>query len=83
MIPSMLLFGLVFGRWWKFALAIGTVGWPLVVFQQGSLDGWSAWIYAALLGLANTGVGVGVHQLLLWLWRLGRRVHTRSSSLQK
>ena len=61
MIPVMLLFGLLAGRWWKTALVAGAVGWAFVLLVTGviGLDGVPG---AMLLGLLNTAVGVGIHQ---------------------
>ena len=37
MIPTMIVFGLVAGRWWKTSLVVGTIGWPLLLFVQDIL----------------------------------------------
>jgi hypothetical protein len=31
MIPTMILFGLVFGRWWRVTLVAAALGWPLLL----------------------------------------------------
>lgn len=31
MIPTMILFGLICGHWWKTSMVAGTLGWPLVL----------------------------------------------------
>ena len=71
MIPVMLLFGLLAGRWWKTALVAGAVGWAFVLLVTGviGLDGVPG---AMLLGLLNTAVGVGIHQGVLRLVRRAR-----------
>lgn len=74
MIPTMMLFGLLFGRWWKTALVIAALGWPLLLMIDGSLDSDGPWLLASLLGMANTAVGVAVHQLILLLWRRTRKL---------
>lgn len=78
MIPVLLVFGLVLGRWWKSALLAGFVGWPLVLLLGGVLQEGAGPLsvdifLAAYLGLANVAVGVGVHQAGLALVRLIRR----------
>lgn len=76
MIPDMILLGLVLGRWWKTALVIGAATWPAILLQVGivtprDIPG------AALFGLVNTAVGVGVHQGLLRLFRQARAALSR------
>jgi hypothetical protein len=62
MIPTMIVFGLAFGHWWKSALAAAAVVWPAMLLNAGVIEFDSQVIGAALLGAANTGVGVGIHQ---------------------
>lgn len=71
-IPVMILFGLLAGRWWKSALIAGSAGWTLVLLATGVI-GLDAVPGALLLGLLNTAVGVGIHQGLLRLVRRTRR----------
>ena len=61
MIPTMILFGLLLGRWWKVALVAGTSAWPLLLWSQGLLATPSDMLGAAALALVNTAVGVLVH----------------------
>ncbi len=35
MIPTMILVGLVLGRWWRAALVIGTLAWPALLWAEG------------------------------------------------
>ena len=67
MIPTMILFGLVLGRWWKSAIAAGAVVWPAI-------------LVLAALGAANTAAGVAVHQAALRLVRSIRRDRPAPSS---
>jgi hypothetical protein len=67
-IPVMILFGLVAGRWWRTALVAGAVGWSVLLLATGVI-GVADLPGAMLFGLANTAVGVGVHQGLLHLVR--------------
>lgn len=76
MIPTLLLFGFLFGRWWKTALIVGTLGWLIILWADpGTRSFDPAFIVsAAALALANTAVGVVIHQLLRLLWHLLRRL---------
>jgi len=69
MIPTMIIFGLLAGRWWKTALVVGTVGWIAVLLVTGVIGAsqMPLMIGAAFFGLANTGVGVAIHQGVLRL----------------
>ncbi|QDO89441.1 hypothetical protein FNH13_14795 [Ornithinimicrobium ciconiae] len=73
MIPTMLLFGLVFGRWWKTCLAVGTVGWPLLLWLDNIVESPIEIFGAAGLAALNTVVGVAIHQSLLHLFRWLRK----------
>jgi hypothetical protein len=69
MIPTMILFGLVFGRWWRTAVAVGAFLWPLILVSSGLMRiNWDIWT-ACGLGVANTIVGVLVHQAILGIVR--------------
>jgi hypothetical protein len=59
MIPTMLLIGLVVGRVW--AIPAGATIWAVVILS-GTAHGTDNVAIAALLGAANTAVGVVVHQ---------------------
>lgn len=73
MIPTMLLFGLLFGRWWKLALPAAAVVWPALLLVAGTIALGADLLPAALLGVANAGAGVGVHQGGLRAFRFLRR----------
>jgi hypothetical protein len=91
----MILFGLVFGRWWKLALLVGTIFWPLIlmwdgVYQQtldpevnttGGPIGLT--IGAAVLGFLNTGIGVALHQGVLALLRRTNDYAERMSATER
>ena len=64
-IPTMILFGLLLGRWWKFALIVGTSAWTVLLWSQGLLATPPEIVGAAALALVNTAVGVLAHQLVL------------------
>jgi hypothetical protein len=58
MIPTLLLVGLIFGRWWRVVVPLAVVGWVawLVGADIGSGSGFV--VGAALLAAANVTVGV-------------------------
>jgi hypothetical protein len=68
----MVLFGLVFGRWWKGTLVVGTGAWAVLLWAQGLLATPLDAVVSAALALANTAVGVSIHQLVLALVRRAR-----------
>lgn len=83
MIPTMMLFGLVFGRWWKTSLILGALGWPTLLLIDRTIHSPEEFLSAAGLGLLNTLVGVAVHQVLLRAVRAvtaHRRVESQSRS---
>jgi hypothetical protein len=61
MIPTMIVVGLVLGRWWWAALGVAAIGWPLVLWTQGIIDGGQV-PSASLLAVLNAAVGVLVVQ---------------------
>lgn len=73
MIPTMILFGLVLGRWWRTALATAAVGWPLLLVVTDVVEFNAGLIEAAALAVANAGVGVLAHQGCLHAYRHLRR----------
>jgi hypothetical protein len=74
MIPTLILFGLVLGRWWRPALAVAAVGWPAVLVAVDVMELEVGLVGAAALAVLNTGVGVVVHQAV---WRAVRRLRDR------
>ena len=69
MIPTMILFGLVTGRWWRLALIAAAIVWPVLLLVDGVVGISADLLAAALFGVVNAAVGVAVHQALLWLVR--------------
>ncbi|HEX6328718.1 MAG TPA: hypothetical protein VFZ72_19280 [Jiangellaceae bacterium] len=61
MIPTLILFGLVFGRWWRLSLAVAAMGWPATLVAGGVMELEVGLVGAAGLAILNTGVGVLVH----------------------
>jgi hypothetical protein len=70
MIPTLLLVGLLAGRWYVVALA--AVAWPLLLTLLGVADlAVGDWLVAAALAAANTAVGVAVHRSISLFLRRG------------
>jgi hypothetical protein len=76
MIPTMILAGLIFGRWWKATLIGAAIGWPLLLIATGSDLDIATIPVAAALGAANAAIGILVHRLL-WLMVRGLTAATR------
>jgi hypothetical protein len=68
-IPTVIVFGLVFGRWWRASLLAAAVVWPALLLLDGAAE--SGWILLAAAGLAvlNAAGGVAVHQFALYVIR--------------
>lgn len=73
MIPTMIIFGLIFGRWWLVTLAAAAVGWPLLLVATSVAEVDASLIGAAALAIVNAGIGVLVHQGFLHGYRHLRR----------
>ena len=71
MIPTLILFGLVLGRWWRLALIAAAVGWPVLLIATDVIGVGLGLFGASGLAIANTAVGVLVHQAVL---RTSRRL---------
>ena len=69
MIPTMIVFGLITGRWWRLALVAAAILWPALLLVDGAMGVSASLLVAALLGAVNAAIGVAVHQALLWLVR--------------
>jgi hypothetical protein len=70
----MILFGLIFGRWWRVSLLVAAVGWPALLVAGGVMAVDVPPVAAAAgLAVANTAVGVLVHQGVLLAVRMCRR----------
>ena len=78
MIPALILFGLVFGRWWRLTLVSAAVGWPALLVVDNTMDIEVGLLGAAGLAVINAGVGVLIHQGVLRTFRLLRHRHACS-----
>ena len=83
MIPSLILFGFVFGRWWKLSLAASAMAWPLLLVVTRVIGLEWGLMGAAVLAVGNTLAGVLVLQGVLWIARRrpGRSAFMRNSSI--
>jgi hypothetical protein len=63
-IPTILLVGLLFGRWWKIAVPLAVVGWPTLLIATGVESGSGFAINAGALAAANVVVGVLAYQAM-------------------
>lgn len=80
MIPTMILFGLVTGRWWRSALVGAAIVWPAVLLVDGVMGVSAGLLVAALAGAVNAAVGVAIHQALLLLVRQVRVSASRQAT---
>jgi hypothetical protein len=78
MIPALIVLGLVLGRWWWLPLGISAVGWPILLVATGVMDVEPGLLAASGLAVLNAGVGVLVHQGILWTVRQVRRAMNSS-----
>ena len=62
MIPILILFGLVFGRWWRLSLIAAALGWPVVLVATDVMSIEPGLLGASGVAVANTVVGVLIHQ---------------------
>jgi hypothetical protein len=60
--PTLILVGLVFGRWWRLTLIAAIIGWPVLLLATGVMHIQLGLLGAAELAAVNTGVGVAIHQ---------------------
>ncbi len=73
MIPTMILFRALFGRWPGAALVAAAIAWPILLVVTGVMDVEGGLLAAAGLSAANAVVGVVVHQGTLFGVRRLRR----------
>lgn len=81
MIPNMIVYGLLLGRWWRVAIISAAFVWPLMLMLFDVPISREGLLGAAFLGAANASAGVLVHQGVLWLvrrLRAGRQRRTTS-----
>jgi hypothetical protein len=74
----LILFGLVLGRWWRFSLVTAALGWPAVLVATDVMSVGPGLLGASGLAIANTAVGVLIHQGVLRATRNLRQVRRRT-----
>ena len=79
MIPTMIVFGLLLGRWWRPTLILAALIWPAVLVADNVMDVHAGLLTAAGLGALNAGVGILLHRAFLWLVRLSLGATTRQT----
>lgn len=65
MIPTVILFGLIAGRWWRATLLVAAVAWPAGLVADDAMGLEVALLGAAAAAVLNAAAGVAVHQALL------------------
>jgi hypothetical protein len=76
-IPTLILLGLVLGRWWRFVIPLAAVGWPILLLVTGVDRGFDFVVGASAFAFANVVVGVLLYQ---FLWLLVRSVTAATRS---
>lgn len=82
MIPTLLLVGLVLGRWWRVVIPAAAIGWAVLLIVTGVDSGLSFAVAAALLGAINAAVGVVVFQAARLTFRNLLRSHRQDARSQ-
>jgi hypothetical protein len=86
-IPTVLLVGLLFGRWWKITVPVAVLGWPTVLIASGVDSGFRFAVAAGVLAAANVVVGVLAYQAVRLIVRraaaLTRHVTSQSDALPR
>ena len=62
MIPTLLLVGLVLGRWWRVVIPAATISWVLLLAATGVGSGLAFAFSAASFAIINVTLGVLVYQ---------------------
>jgi hypothetical protein len=76
-IPTLILVGAIFGRWWRATLLVSALGWPVLLVVTGAMSIGPALAGAAGLAVLNSGAGVLLHQGIL---RGGRKLRRAMAS---
>jgi len=69
MIPTLLLVGLVFGKWWRISIPSAAFGWALLLLATGVVSDLTHLAGAAWFGFINVTVGVLVYQAVRLAYR--------------
>ncbi len=79
MIPTLLLAGLVFGKWWRITIPAATIGWAVLLLADGTIADLSHFVGAAWFGFINVTVGVLVFQAVRPAFRVVTRRHRHAA----
>ena len=79
MIPTLLLAGLVFGKWWRMSIPVATIGWAVLLLATGVVHGLAQVAGAAMFGFINVTVGVLVFQAVRLAFRGDSRQHRHAA----
>lgn len=62
MIPSLIVVGLLLGKWWRVVIPVAAIGWAGLLVGTGVDSGLTFILGAVALGLINVTLGVLVFQ---------------------
>jgi hypothetical protein len=69
LIPTLLLVGLLLGRWWRVVIPVAAIGWTALLMATGVDSGLAFALGATMLALVNVTIGVLVFQAAWFAWR--------------
>ncbi|GAA3381714.1 hypothetical protein [Cryptosporangium minutisporangium] len=76
MIPTLIVFGLVTGRWWRSSLIAAAVGWPVLLVTADVMGVEVGLLGASTLAVVDAAAGALIHQAI---WRTLRRLRSCES----
>ena len=62
MIPTLIMVGALFGRWWRVTLLVSAVSWPVLLVVTGAMSPGPGLAGVAGLAVLNAGAGVLLYQ---------------------
>ena len=62
MIPTLILLGLVPGKWWRVLVPVATIGWPIMGVATDVGSGIDFMLGASAFAFANVTVGVLINR---------------------
>jgi hypothetical protein len=68
-VPTLLLAGLVFGKWWRISIPAATIGWAVLLLADGTVSDLTHFAGAAWFGFINVTVGALVFQAVRLAFR--------------
>lgn len=70
MIPTLILVGFVFGRWWRVVIPLAILGWPAWLIAAGVDSGLGFAVAGGAIAAPNVIAGVLLYQMTRLLVRL-------------